>query len=237
MARAAEIESDPIWLSRNMHAMKPLTPSERRALRAKAHHLDPVVIVGQRGLTAPVTHEIDLALTKHELVKVRVFSDDRDARAALLAQMCADADCAEVQHLGKVFVLWRPNPDKKKPAPPPAARTRQRNDHFTRGLAKQAGPRTPVDPVRERRRTAQGEGAALRSGKGRRGAARHELLIDESAAAAPAVPAARKKSSYTPKTKPKSFSAKPNPRSAWEKKKSAATGTAGTTTRRRRTGA
>ena len=50
MARAAEIESDPIWLSRNMHAMKPLTPSERRALRAKAHHLDPVVNVGQRGL-------------------------------------------------------------------------------------------------------------------------------------------------------------------------------------------
>lgn len=219
-----------------MHAMKPLTPSERRALRAKAHHLDPVVIVGQHGLTAPVTHEIDLALTKHELVKVRVFSDDRDARAALLAQMCADADCVEVQHLGKVFVLWRPNPDKKKPAPAPAARTKQRSDRFTRGLAKSAGPRTPVDPVRERRRTAQGEGAALRSGKGRRGAARHEPLTDESAAAAAggAAPAPRKKSSYTPKTKPKSFSAKPNPRSAWEKKKSAATGTP---MRRRRSGA
>jgi RNA-binding protein len=219
-----------------MHDMKPLTPSERRALRAKAHHLDPVVIVGQHGLTAPVIHEIDLALTKHELVKVRVFSDDRDARAAMLAQMCAGVDCVEVQHLGKVLVLWRPNPDKKKPAPPPAARTKQRSDHFTRGLAKKAGPRTPVDPVRERRRTVQGEGAALRSGKGRRGAARHESLTDD-AAAAPAMPAARKKSSYTPKTKPKSFSAKPNPRSAWEKKKSPATGAAGTKTRRRRTGA
>jgi RNA-binding protein len=214
-----------------MHAMKPITPSERRALRAKAHHLDPVVIVGQHGLTAPVLHEIDLALAKHELVKVRVFSDDRDARAAMLAQICTGVDCVEVQHLGKVFVLWRPNPEKKKPTPP-AARTRKRDDHFTRGLSKKAGPRTPVDPVRERRRTAQGEGAALRSGKGRRGAARHEPLTDDNAAAAPAVPVTRKKSSYTPKTKPKSFSAKPNPRSAWEKKKSVATGTA---TRRRRT--
>jgi RNA-binding protein len=222
-----------------MHAMKPLTPSERRALRAKAHHLDPVVIVGQHGLTAPVTHEIDLALTKHELVKVRVFSDDRDARTAILAQICADADCAEVQHLGKVFVLWRPNPEKKKPAPAPAARTKSRSDHFTRGLAKKAGPRTPLDPVRERRRTAQGEGAALRSGKGRRGAARHEPLTEDNAAATAAVVAApRKKSSYTPKTKPKSFSAKPNPRSAWEKKKTAATGAGtGAATRRRRTGA
>ena len=217
-----------------MHAMKPLTPSERRALRAKAHHLDPVVIVGQHGLTAPVSHEIDLALTKHELVKVRVFSDDRNARAAMLAQMCADADCAEVQHLGKVFILWRPNPDKKKPAAAPTARTKPRNDHFTRGLPKHAGPRTPLDPVRERRRTVQGEGAALRSGKGRRGAARHGPLTDDNVAAAPAAPAARKKSSYTPKTKPKSFSAKPNPRSAWEKKKSTA---GGTTTRRRRTAA
>lgn len=217
-----------------MHAMKPLTPSERRALRAKAHHLDPVVIVGQHGLTAPVAHEIDLALTKHELVKVRVFSDDRDAREALLARVCTDLDCAAVQHLGKVFVLWRPNPEKdKKPAPAPPARTKQRSDHFTRGLTKKAGPRTPIDPVRERRRTAQGEGAEARSGKGRRGAARHEPLADERAVAAPATTttATRKKSSYTPRTKPKSFSAKPNPRSAWEKKEPEASATG---TRRRR---
>jgi putative YhbY family RNA-binding protein len=216
-----------------MHAMKPLTPTERRALRAKAHHLDPVVTVGQHGLTDPVIHEIDLALAKHELVKVRVFSDDRAAREAMLAQACADVDCAAVQHLGKIFVLWRPNPEKKKPAPTQPARTKQRKDHFTRGLTKKAGPRTPVDPVRERRRTAQGEGSALHSGKGRRGAARHEPLADDRAVAAPALPAARKKSSYTPKTKPRSFSAKPNPRSAWEKKKPAATGAG---TRRRRTG-
>ena len=91
-------------------------------------------------------HEIDLALTKHELVKVRVFSDDRAAREAMLAQVCADVDCAAVQHLGKIFVLWRPNPEKKKPAPAQPARTKQRKDHFTRGLTKKAGPARPSIP-------------------------------------------------------------------------------------------
>ena len=59
--------------------MKPLSPAERRALRAQAHHLDPVVLVGQHGLTPAVLHEIDLALLKHELVKVRIATDDRAA--------------------------------------------------------------------------------------------------------------------------------------------------------------
>lgn len=50
--------------------MKPLTPNERRELRARAHHLDPVVIVGHHGLTASVLHEIDVALSAHQLVKL-----------------------------------------------------------------------------------------------------------------------------------------------------------------------
>jgi len=54
--------------------MNPLTPSQRRALRAKAHHLDPVVTIGHHGLTPAVLHEIDVALLAHELVKIRVFS-------------------------------------------------------------------------------------------------------------------------------------------------------------------
>jgi putative YhbY family RNA-binding protein len=64
--------------------MDPLTPSQRRELRAKAHHLQPFVTVGQHGLTPAVLHEIDLALLKHELIKVRVFSDARDEREAML---------------------------------------------------------------------------------------------------------------------------------------------------------
>ena len=59
--------------------MTPLTPTQRRELRAKAHHLHPVVIVGQHGLTAAVLHEIDVNLLAHELIKVRVFSEEREA--------------------------------------------------------------------------------------------------------------------------------------------------------------
>ena len=91
-----------------------LTPPERRALRAKAHHLHPVVSVGQHGLTAAVLHEIDLNLIAHELVKVRVFNDDRLAREALMASICAELDAAPVQHIGKLLVVWRPSPDRAK---------------------------------------------------------------------------------------------------------------------------
>jgi len=92
--------------------MTTLTPSERRALRARAHPLHPVVFVGQHGLTPAVLHEIDVALTAHELIKIRVFSDVRADRDALLLRICAEMDAAPVQHLGKVLTVWR-----LKPAP------------------------------------------------------------------------------------------------------------------------
>lgn len=124
--------------------MEPLSPTQRRDLRAKAHHLEPVVTVGHHGLTPAVLHEIDLALLAHDLVKVRVLGDDREARAAMLHAACAALDCAPVQHVGKVLVLWRPNPERQKPkaAPAPPAR-------------KKPSARTPVDPVRQRRRAAR----------------------------------------------------------------------------------
>ena len=94
--------------------MTSLTPPQRRTLRAKAHHLHPVVSVGQHGLTAAVLHEIDVNLIAHELVKVRVFNDDRDAREALLLSICAELDAAPVQHIGKLLVVWRPSPERPK---------------------------------------------------------------------------------------------------------------------------
>ena len=94
--------------------MTSLTPPQRRALRAKAHHLHPVVSVGQHGLTTAVLHEIDLNLIAHELVKVRVFNDDRVAREALLLSICAELDAAPVQHIGKLLVVWRPSPERPK---------------------------------------------------------------------------------------------------------------------------
>lgn len=252
--------------------MSPLTPAERRALRAKAHHLQPVVTIGQHGLTPPVLHEIDLALTKHELIKVRVFSDERDQRDAMLAQVCADTDCAAVQHLGKVLVVWRPNPELHKPAATRPVRTVAKPG-AKRPKAARTGPRTPVDPVRERRRGAPADGNS--SAKGTRGAARFNAPDSDFAPPRPAAkgtrapaggtvrgaagtsrqkirahgaakthddtadmrfaaPAARRKSTYTAKTKPKSFGAKPNPREAWAKKPAAGSAASAAATPRRR---
>ncbi|HEY1329828.1 MAG TPA: YhbY family RNA-binding protein [Casimicrobiaceae bacterium] len=104
--------------------MPALDPAARRALRARAHHLDPVVSIGQHGLTAAVLHEIDVALKAHELIKVRVFGDDRDAREAIMQEVCAALDAAPVQHLGKLLVVFRENPEKRKPAARPDRKTK-----------------------------------------------------------------------------------------------------------------
>jgi RNA-binding protein len=92
----------------------PLTPTERRAKRADAHHLDPVVLIGAEGLTPPVRKEVDAALSAHGLIKVRVFSDDRAARDVMLATLTEELGAAPVQHIGKLLVLWRPVPPKVK---------------------------------------------------------------------------------------------------------------------------
>ena len=88
-----------------------LTPRERAHLKARAHALEPVVKVGQGGLTDAVMAEIDRALTAHELIKVRAGGSDRASRSALLDAITARTDAASVQSVGKVLVLWRPRPD------------------------------------------------------------------------------------------------------------------------------
>lgn len=90
-----------------------LTPRERSFLKARAHALEPVVHVGQDGLSDAVLREIDRALTVHELIKVRAGGDDRNARRALLESICAHSGADVVQHVGKVFVLWRPRPQEE----------------------------------------------------------------------------------------------------------------------------
>jgi len=135
--------------------MTPLTPPERRALRAKAHRLHPVVSVGQHGLTAAVLHEIDVNLIAHELIKVRVFNDDRAVRDALLLSICAELDAAPVQHIGKLLVVWRPSPDRGAEAEKP-----KRAAAPPKGAAKKAPqvrrPRSPL-PRAPTRPPARGE--------------------------------------------------------------------------------
>ena len=91
-----------------------LRPAQRKVFRADAHHLDPVVQIGGEGLTPAVSREIDSALRAHGLIKVRVFSDDRDERGALLDRLADELNAAPIQHIGKLLVLWRPIPPKEK---------------------------------------------------------------------------------------------------------------------------
>jgi putative YhbY family RNA-binding protein len=101
-----------------------LSTAERKRKRAEAHHLDPVVSIGSEGLTAAVVREADAALSAHGLIKVRVHSDERSEREALLARLADELDAAPVQHIGKLLVLWREirpkerdEPDDRRPGP------------------------------------------------------------------------------------------------------------------------
>ena len=91
-----------------------LTPAQRKEHRAAAHHLDPVVMIGNEGLSAAVKKETDAALRSHGLIKVRVLSDDRQARQTMLEALADELGAAPIQHIGKLLVLWRPMPPKEK---------------------------------------------------------------------------------------------------------------------------
>jgi putative YhbY family RNA-binding protein len=93
-----------------------LSIQERKAHRAQAHHLDPVVMVGSEGLTPAVKKEIEAALNAHELIKVRVFGDDRLQREEMFNLLADELGAAQIQHIGKLLVLWRPKPEKERRA-------------------------------------------------------------------------------------------------------------------------
>jgi RNA-binding protein len=110
--------------------MNPLAPAQRRALKAQAHHLEPVVIVGDAGLTPAVVREIDVHLKSHELIKVKVHGDDREARIAMIAEINEALDAALVQHIGKTLVIFRPKPPEaaeKKGVKLPQHKAKARN--------------------------------------------------------------------------------------------------------------
>jgi RNA-binding protein len=89
-----------------------LTNRERSQLKARAHGLEPVVRVGQAGLTDSVVAEVDRALTAHELIKIRVDAADRFERANVCEAICVRTGAAEVLRVGKVLGLWRPRADE-----------------------------------------------------------------------------------------------------------------------------
>ena len=94
-----------------------LTSTQRRALRARAHALHPVVQIGDKGLSESVMLEIATSLDTHELIKIRAAEADREARNSLLSQICEQLEAAPVQHIGKILVIYRPAPEDRSPAP------------------------------------------------------------------------------------------------------------------------
>ncbi|MEO7032058.1 MAG: YhbY family RNA-binding protein [Herbaspirillum sp.] len=94
--------------------MLKLTPAQRSTFRAEAHTLQPTVIVSEAGLNPNVLKEIDLNLNAHGLIKIRVFGDDRAARVAIYETVCEQLKAAPVQHIGKLLVLYRPQPEPVK---------------------------------------------------------------------------------------------------------------------------
>ena len=87
--------------------MQQLTSAERRELRAQAHGLNPVVSISENGLTEAVLKEIDTCLKAHELIKIRVYGEDRAHRDSIMETVCTELQAAAVQHIGKTLVVWR----------------------------------------------------------------------------------------------------------------------------------
>ena len=126
-----------------------LTPAQRREHRAAAHHLQPVVLVGNGGVTPAVQHEVDAALAAHGLIKVRMFADDRVAREAAYQALADALDAAPVQHIGKLLVLWRPPVEKTRaPAGDDEARLPGPKDVKVLKYSKRGGQRPEVRTLR-----------------------------------------------------------------------------------------
>lgn len=100
-----------------------LTTKQKQFLRGEAHHLNPVVLLGQHGLTDAVMAEIDLALTTHELIKVRVPGQDREDKKTIIEQISETTGAELVQTVGHIAVLYRPHPEEQRLVLPKATKS------------------------------------------------------------------------------------------------------------------
>lgn len=91
--------------------MANLSARERATLKARAHALEPRVQVGGAGVTDALVAEVDRALKAHELIKVKVATDDREARVAMGDGIAARTGAAVVHRVGKIVILWRKRED------------------------------------------------------------------------------------------------------------------------------
>jgi len=119
-------------------AILELDSGTRAELRSQAHTLSPTVMIGSGGLTPAVFKETELALQSHQLIKIRVLGDDRDARVTMYDELCKQLDAAKVQHIGKLLIIYRPqtmSDDELKTL-------RQKSSNKVRNIDGFGGPRT-----------------------------------------------------------------------------------------------
>jgi RNA-binding protein len=88
--------------------MLAITSAQRRFLRSRAHALEPTAMIGGAGITPALIKEVDRTLAKHELIKIRSLTGDRDQRETMLNELAEQLNAAPVQHIGKILVLYRP---------------------------------------------------------------------------------------------------------------------------------
>ena len=138
----------------------------RLDLRGQAHGLDPVVLLGANGLTDAVLKEIDRALLAHELIKIRVPGDEREEREAIYNEIADKLNAARIQMIGKLLVLWRPNPrtprsKRQRPNAPSVAKWLKHNaaNAAAPRLTAKHAPKLKAEPPKKLTRTSNQEKA------------------------------------------------------------------------------
>ena len=86
-----------------------MNPTQKQALRAQAHHLKPVILLGAKGWTPAVQEETDSALTTHELIKIKLTGVEKDDRQALALTISTAVQAEMIQLIGHTLVLYRQN--------------------------------------------------------------------------------------------------------------------------------
>lgn len=91
-----------------------ISEAQKKYLRGLGHHLKPVIIVGDSGVSAALLKEFDSTIEHHELIKVKVRAGDREQRNQLIEKLCKDGRAELVTRIGNVALLYRRNPEKPK---------------------------------------------------------------------------------------------------------------------------
>lgn len=89
-----------------------ITAKMRRELRSQAHALKPIVMVGNNGISQAVLAEINRALNDHELIKVKIASQDRETRKAAALEICEALDAELIQNIGNIAIVYRERLDE-----------------------------------------------------------------------------------------------------------------------------